>query len=417
MYCKRKTEIRILSILMVLLVTLSAGCQSEVLSPPIAEPNPSPVSTPSPVASAEATPDSIVVLSDFIETDFPRSLSFNLAVMSGTDITSIELRYKIVKMTSATITTTIKPEFTSGHQVQTSWIWDTRKASLPPAAEIEYRWIIRNQAGDHLRTVPTTIRFDDSRYQWQEATSDKIHLFWYEGGQRFAQELLDAAQAASEKLKRDIGATLEHHTRIYIYANSEDLQRALVFPQEWTGGVAFGGYGIIAIGIAPNSLNWGKRIIAHELAHLVIHQMTFNPYADLPTWLDEGMAMYAEGDLREELASMLREGIAQDDLFSVRSLGSGFPAKTSEAGLAYAESYSLVRFLLDNYGREKMLGLLNIFKQGSSPDDALTEIYGFDTEGLDDAWRESLGIEPHVSGRLKSADPDNPVSVGSRSFA
>ncbi|MGB3129600.1 MAG: hypothetical protein WBC11_07780, partial [Dehalococcoidia bacterium] len=41
--------------------------------------------------------------------------------------------------------------------------------------------------------------------------------------------------------------------------------------------------------------------------------------------------------------------------------------------------------------------LLNVFKQGSSYDDALLAVYGFDTAGLDNLWRLSLGLEPRQS--------------------
>jgi len=37
-----------------------------------------------------------------------------------------------------------------------------------------------------------------------------------------------------------------------------------------------------------------------------------------------------------------------------------------------------------------MLDLLTLFKQGNTYDEALTEAYGFDIDGLDARWRESL---------------------------
>jgi MYXO-CTERM domain-containing protein len=37
-----------------------------------------------------------------------------------------------------------------------------------------------------------------------------------------------------------------------------------------------------------------------------------------------------------------------------------------------------------------MLDLLTIFKQGSTYDEALTEVYGFDIDGLDARWRTTL---------------------------
>jgi hypothetical protein len=37
-----------------------------------------------------------------------------------------------------------------------------------------------------------------------------------------------------------------------------------------------------------------------------------------------------------------------------------------------------------------MLELLTILKQGSTYDEALTEVYGFDIDGLDACWRATL---------------------------
>jgi hypothetical protein len=195
------------------------------------------------------------------------------------------------------------------------------------------------------------------------------------------------AQQALARLAEDTGAELEKPVEIYIYANAQDLQGAMIYPQEWTGGVTFTRYGVVAIGIAPVNLDWGKRAIAHELTHLVINQVTLNPYIDLPTWLDEGLAMHNEGPLEPAFADPLSTAIAENRLISVRSLASPFSAYAGESVLSYAESYSLVDFLITNYGGGKMLELLNTFRQGSSYDGALEAVYGFDMDGLDALWR------------------------------
>ncbi|GAI50528.1 unnamed protein product, partial [marine sediment metagenome] len=192
---------------------------------------------------------------------------------------------------------------------------------------------------------------------------------------------------ALARLAEDTGAELEKPAKLYIYANAQDLRGAMIYPQEWTGGVAFTRYGTIAIGIAPHRLDWGKRAIAHELTHLVIHQMTLNPYGGLPTWLDEGLAMHTEGALEPVFAAHLNRAIAENSLISVRSLSSPFSAYAKESYLSYAQSYSLVEFLISNYGQGKMLELLNTFREGSSYDGALDKVYGFDMDGLDALWR------------------------------
>jgi hypothetical protein len=50
----------------------------------------------------------------------------------------------------------------------------------------------------------------------------------------------------------------------------------------------------------------------------------------------------------------------------------------------------VVKYLIYNYGWEKMQNLMVVFKEGSTYDKALTKIYGFDTNGLDSAWSLSL---------------------------
>ena len=337
----------------------------------------------------------IKVLSTMVETEFPDAITFNLRAQSSADVNSIVLQYKVRKISFASLVSEARPEFTPAPEVKTSWTWDMRKASLPPGADIEYRWIIEDATGSWEETTWDTIRFGDDRYGWKSLAGDSVTLFWYSGDQSFVQELMDAALEALDKLARDTGAHLEQPVRIYVYASSRDLRGAMVYPQEWTGGVAFTQYGIVALGVDVDSLTWGKQSLAHELAHLVTYQMTFNPYGDLPTWLNEGLSMYAEGDLRGDLQSALTQAISEDNLISVRSLSGSFPAKAEEARLCYAQSYSLVNFLIHDYGRDRMLQLLSVFKEGSSHDDALLEVYGFDMDGLDNLWRQSLGLGSH----------------------
>jgi hypothetical protein len=343
-------------------------------------------------ASYSSHPGQIRVLSTTTKVEFPTALSFNLEAESSVNITDITLRYKVDKISYAPLITEVHPQFTPACRVKTSWAWDTRKSSLPPGAKIDYRWLIENAAGDKLEIEMNTVRFEDNRYAWQTLEASQVSLFWYQGGSSFGQTLLDAALEALDRLAKDTGAHLERPARIYIYTNYDDLRGALIFPQEWTGGVAFVEYGIIAIGIAPNNLAWGKRTIAHELAHLVTYQMTFNPYSYLPTWLNEGLSMYAEGELDASLKFALNQAISQDSLISVRSLCSNFPTDPEQASVCYAESYSLVKFLIDSYGGDKMTKLLAVFKQGSSCDAALEKVYGFDMDRLEELWRASLGV-------------------------
>lgn len=341
--------------------------------------------------------DAISLIDSTAEIYFPSALVFKIKAASQSDITKIRLHYEVDRMNYAQVTSEAWPDFTPSPSVETEWVLDMRKATLPAGAIVKYWWTIETKAGDKLVTYSDVIHFDDLRYSWQKLTVGQLSLFWYKGSQSFADELIAACQQALERLAKDTGVYPEKPINLYIYASTGDLQSGMIFPQEWTGGVAFTEYGIIAIGVPPDELDWGKRALAHELGHMVTHQITFSPYGAtlLPTWLDEGLAMHAEGEPDPYLQSVLEMAITQQKLISVRSLSSPFSAKPEEAYISYAESQSLVEFLIQNYGKDKMLHLLNLLKEGNTCDEAMTEVYGFDQDGLDRLWLQYIIGQTH----------------------
>ncbi len=350
------------------------------------------LSVVSPVSTHAQT--ELAILESSATAEFPTQLSFSLSTESALNITDIRLHYRVERDSFARVTSEAHIEFTPDTSVTASWSWDMRKTgSLPSGSIVEYWWSVADAGGNRVSTAPATVRFDDARYLWQSLAEGELTLYWYQGDDSFAREIMAAAQDALARLAEDTGAHLTKPVRLYIYASAQELRGAMIFPQEWAGGVAYTGYGVIAIGIAPNNLWWGKRATVHELAHLVTHQMTFNPYNSLPNWLNEGLSMYAEGELEAIYINYLEQGVAENSFISVRSLASPFSAFAGQTYLAYAQSYSLVEFLIDSYGQDKMYELLGTFKQGSSYDGALMRVYGFDMDGLDGLWRDWVALK------------------------
>ena len=359
--------------------------------------------------SLVAAQTGITVTASNVDVNFPSQAVFTVNAESYVDIVDVRLYYQVDKMNYAEVVSEGWADFTPASKVEANWTWNMTNASLPPGAEVTYWWRIEDAAGNKIETSPKIMHFDDGRYTWQSLTGTvpqggELTLFWYTGGDSFARELMDACQEGLARLTQDIGTYPERPIKIYIYASDSDLKGAMISSNEWSGGVAFTDFGIIAISISPSELDWGKKALVHELTHLVVRQATFSPYGQLSLWLDEGLAMYNEGELDPDLRSRLEEAISKNELISVRSLCSPFSAYSEKAYLSYAESYSFVEYLLDNYGQDKMLDLLALLKQGSTYDEALTEVYGFDMNGLDACWRATL-TSPVVPAPRTSLPP------------
>jgi len=342
-------------------------------------------------AAAVQANNGIRVIDSSVEITFPYQLTFKIATEGDSEIKDIRLHYQVKRDQFAIVTSEIIIDFKPSNKVETDWKWDLRKSGgLPAGTIIKYWWTIRNVDEDIIQTEISNIQFNDERYSWRSITKGEVTIYWYKGGEDFAWQLMTTAQTSLEELEANTGAHLQKPVNIYIYANAADLQSAMIFPQEWTGGVAFTTYGTVAIGISISNLDWGRRTIVHELTHLVTQQMTYNPYNSLPVWLNEGLSMYVEGDIQPLFESYLRQAILNDELISVRSLASPFSADTELSYLSYAQSMSIVEFLIDNYGQQKMFELLNVFRIGSEYDEALTKVYGFDMDGLCDRWRDYI---------------------------
>ncbi len=357
---------------------------------------------PSSASAAHATG----VTDDQPTLNFPDSITFHATLESSAPITSITLEYGTDQLTCGTVLAKAFPQFTSNTTVDTQWTWEMKQSgSLPPGATLWWRWRYTDGNGAESVSDKKTITWLDSTHDWQTVTSGLINLHWYSGDQAFAQDLLNAAVAGLELLKNDAGLQADQPINLYIYANTADMQDAILYEPSWTGGMAFPEHNIVIIGISQQDLEWGRSTITHELTHVLVGHFTFSCLGDVPTWLNEGLAVYSEGGLDASSKNQLDQAISSDQLLSVRSLSGAFSEVPSKAYLSYSESYSIVNFLIKTYGQDKMNSLLIALRDGATVDDALQSVYGFDIEGLEDAWRASIGAAPRPASVNPTAQP------------
>lgn len=342
--------------------------------------------------------DALRVATTHVTSDFPTSITFHVQANGGSDITKVEVRFSTEHSSCTRVESSGFPDFTPGNEVSAQWTWDVREGgSLPPGVVVRYRWIIEDRTGTVVETPEQRYQVVDERHRWRTTSSDLLNLHWYQGDAAFSAALLDAAEAALDQLESFATVRPARPVDLFIYGSAQELRDAIVFPQEWTGGVSFSGFSIVAIGISPTSLAWGQRAISHELTHVVLDQITFNCFRDIPTWLNEGLATYNEsgtGQPQPAYARELQDGIEAGELLSVPSLGGSFPTDAAAARLAYGESLSLVQYLSDTYGAGKLGELLDSFRSGTTADVALEDVYGFDQRGLEEEWRSHIGAPP-----------------------
>lgn len=346
------------------------------------------------VAGAPARAAGIEVIQSDHVNRFPASMAFTLQARGDAPIQSATLFYTASSGTSTT--NRAVTEFQPSTQISTTATVETgNRHYLPPGTGINYWWEIADSAGTTLKTDPVSFSYDDQRFKWSSVDKEGVTVYWYSVGQQRGQQILDAALSAAQRLADEAGVKYDHPMKIWVYASKQDLDPALpqtspsYQEQTVTLGVRLSADVMALLGNHPDVL----ATVAHETSHMVIHQAIDNPFGDLPAWLDEGLAMYAQGDLPPEHQRELQTAKNRDTLMSVRSLSS-YVGDPSKVNLFYAQSDSFVDYLIKTSGRDKMNQLLQVYKRGTTNNAALQEVYGFNVDGLDQRWRAWLGAKP-----------------------
>jgi len=339
--------------------------------------------------------DESIVITNEALVSYPEQVTFRLEVDPDVNITKAALTYDVEQVTCLDVSTKVPVEVT-GSTLEWDWIM-VRSGNPPPGATLWWEWTLTDDQGNTFTTPRQELTFEDNRFEWQTVSDENITLHWY-AGTDVGPMLLEAAVEGLQVLEEDLGIELQEDVEFFIYGSAEDMRDAVLYIQDWAGGVAFSEYNIILMGVPPAiAADWGRNTVRHELTHLVLGQYGRSCVGgERPSWLEEGLAMYAEGEPTEAMMDNLDDALRNNSFIPLRSLNGAFPAHSDSANLAYNQSFSVIQFLSEVYGPKRISDFILNLAAGMSYDEALEQVYGFNVDGLEQAWRNWIGAPPRV---------------------
>jgi hypothetical protein len=332
----------------------------------------------------------IEVRSEDVQNRFPEGILFTLLTASASPIEEVRLRYSIAPDGAAASGVA---ECTGEAVVNCTFELQSKpRTFLPPGTEITYFWDISDTAGSTLQTEPQLFVYEDTRFDWQSVSEGNLTVWWYAGSEDEARAVLHAALESLQGIGELLDTAVEFPVKVFYYADVGDMEPAVLSSEAegvlTLGEVVFSDTAMVSGDVRPLD------IARHEVAHIVIRQATKGPFG-IPDWLNEGTAVFAQSELFSDQQTALETAIRRNEVFSIRSLSSASVGATaSNVGLFYGQSWSVVAFLVETYGPEKFAELFAVFKEGSTTGNALMTVYGFDQDGLETAWRQSVGLPP-----------------------
>lgn len=345
------------------------------------------------LAPSVASADTVEV-SNFAEvTEDPRSVTFTARVVAPAGVESARFIYTVVNP-DGNVGGNGAATFSPGSEIDLSFSLSTITADryIPVGSTFRYRWEVTDTEGDAITTDEREFLFLDGRYNWQSRTQDEVTVFWYGDNDDRATQALQATVTSLERVEGLLQTDVPYPIKVVVYASEQDgvlarQPRGATFDSMVSTGGQRVAPDLVFVFVPSDG------IVLHEVGHIVTHVAGDGPFTSIPSWLDEGTAVWAQGSPGFGYSSALEMAIRGDATLTLRAMQSA-SNRPEEVNLFYGQSYSTVQFLIDEYGPEAFAELYRVHREGTRIDQALEEVYGLNQDGLYNAWRESVGLEP-----------------------
>lgn len=198
-----------------------------------------------------------------------------------------------------------------------------------------------------------------------------------------------AAETASDELARiadELGYAVEPDRpfELYVYRSHRDfIEAGGLATRKYTVGIASSLDQSIAVD-ASGAFVVLREVLAHEITHAVTFRVLGEHASRLPLWFTEGIAKhYSEAPVEAD-DRLVAEAAAVGVLMPLWTMEEDFPEKRES--LAYAQSASAIRYMIDRFGASSPRTVLTRLARGRSFDQAMVEATGLTSRRFADDW-------------------------------
>jgi hypothetical protein len=235
--------------------------------------------------------------------------------------------------------------------------------------------------------------------QWEVLTGKNFEIYYREEDAAAGTIVLETAAAIYRPVVDIIGFEPVQATAIIVHPTSQGMVDSLGHSSLNEGAMGVYWAGVIQI-ISPSSWLYSEDTqqqarmflengpVTHEFAHVLVDYKARGNY---PRWLSEGIAQYAE----HKLHGVLWLGSAasfEQTLYTLEELDKF--NQLANQNLAYRQAFSLVLYLVESYGEDRLPLLLAKLGGGANFSAALARVYGISPDELERDWLDWIAQEP-----------------------
>lgn len=269
--------------------------------------------------------------------------------------------------------------------------------NVPPWVAVYYAWELRDEAGNEYVTDRQMVEYADESRVWTRLETDDAIIF-SEGLPAMVGEMVASALAQNRQKYLDgWGATLPYKPRIILFHDRASFDEWRVDAIDTTG------LGYVTVGITSDA--WGGtaqvlyrsyeelayETVLHEVEHM--HQYEYlhpgrTKYT--PGWFVEGDARFYEVSPNQFDVDLVRDLAVTGQLPTLLQ-GTGPTVSGEDSLRGYAMGFMFWRFLIERWGMDIHLELMELLNDDLALNEALEIATGLDPLTLETDWRTWLG--------------------------
>lgn len=228
---------------------------------------------------------------------------------------------------------------------------------------------------------------------WQTEKSQHFIINYQQAPASFVSDLVSTAESYYNSIVDELGYrrmdfwSWDNRAKIYLYQNTEDFHKD---PRHTSWSQAIVSVNNRTIESYVGQEDFLDSILPHELTHIIFREFV-GMRVILPLAIDEGVASSQEkSNLNTRLRiagnlSLQNNYIKFDKFFEIYKIGDIDPR------LFYAQSASIIVFLINDYDREHFLDFSRKLRDGIGWKDALFSVYRFNSfDEMEQAWKDYM---------------------------
>jgi hypothetical protein len=208
-----------------------------------------------------------------------------------------------------------------------------------------------------------------------EATSQRFEVLAQD--ERVAEKTLKYAQTGWDRLAPHFTPPPDVFITIVVVQDRREYENIQPAPRT-RGFATFGGETIYLRGDQMD-----QEVVTHELVHIMLGKIV-RPGLEVPDWFNEGLAQYASGSQAYTLELMYRAGTGQ--ILSLPALDQVDALQSPHREMATLQGLAVVRFLVDEFGPEKLWDLVDNLRYARSFNQALMQTYRYTDLEINERW-------------------------------